>query len=114
MSLINFVVVAVLLFALVAWVLAVGPLSPGFPPLPSPRGCLLFLVQSVFCLCFFVFGLWLRLCVWFAFPRGETQIWLGDFAGRPAWLCCFWFVTIYLLCRTFWVLVQNVLLLMLM
>ena len=36
------------LFALVAWVLAVGPLSPGFPPFPPPLVVFwCFLVQSV-------------------------------------------------------------------
>ena len=54
----------------------------------------------------FAFGLWPLLCVWFAFPRGETQIWLGDLRVVRFFLCCFWFVVICLHCRTFWVLVQ--------
>ena len=29
------------------------------------------------------------LCVWFAVPRGETQIWLGDLRGSVFfWFCC--------------------------
>ena len=46
----------------------------------------------------FLFGLLPLLCVWFAVPLGETQIWLGDL--RVVWLICvvcglLWFACIF-------------------
>ena len=62
----------------------------------------------------FLFGLLPLLFVWFAVSLDETQIWLGDL--RVVWLVCvvFWFVVICLHFRTFWVLVQMMLLLLML